>query len=65
MHTDIISTRTVNLATVCAWFYFLCRDIKRAENETLRWADENHFPVPEHDGGGRISLTPPVTCRRH
>ena len=43
----LVSTQT-DLPVICSFFYFCCRDIKKAEQMTIEWADKNGFPVPEN-----------------
>lgn len=45
---SLVSTQTVNLTTTCSFFYFLCRDVKKAEQMTVAWADEHGFYIPEN-----------------
>lgn len=46
----MISTRqshTVDLGEVCAFYMWIYRNPKDADQQTLKWADENNYPVPD------------------
>ncbi len=36
------------LVATCSFFYFFYRDLKKAEQMTVAWADEHRFPIPEN-----------------